>query len=232
MLEPEHGQNKNAARDQVEASGSASQQVEAERCRSPKKCPQVAAAQPLVLEGKSSQREQHDVTIFLHVLGIVQVGRAKQQSQHTGDSLVHAEAQLLQQAERDQRRKHSDKNIGAVADDYGAHGRVVFVTGKHMPVRDPGADQVRGQHDQRLADPKPAEDAAASAMQPELRVLIRKNLRLRGPQPVRGLQPVHGVGGAQFARLHYEGEQARDQAQKKTRIAQLSPRACSHSFAW
>ena len=42
-----------------------------------------------------------------------------------------------------------------------------------------------------------------------------KNLRLRSPQPVRGLQPVHGVGAAQFARLHDEGEQPRRQAQQK-----------------
>ena len=56
---------------------------------------------------------------------------------------------------------------------------------------------------------------AAAAMQAELGILVGKDLRLRSPEPVRGLQAVHGVGGAQFAGLHDEGEQARREAQKE-----------------
>ena len=52
-------------------------------------------------------------------------------------------------------------------------------------------------------------------VQAELGILVGKYLRLRRPEPVRGLQAVHGVGGAQFAGLHDEGEQSRGQTQKK-----------------
>ena len=66
---------------------------------------------------------------------------------------------------------------------------------------------------------------AAASVQAELWILVGKDLRLRSPEPVRGLQAVHGVGGAEFARLHDEGEQARGQAQKEERIPQLRPPA-------
>ena len=35
------------------------------------------------------------------------------------------------------------------------------------------------------------------------------------PEPVRGLEAVHGVGAAQFAGLDDEGEQTRGEAQKE-----------------
>jgi RimJ/RimL family protein N-acetyltransferase len=37
---------------------------------------------------------------------------------------------------------------------------------------------------------------------------------------MRGLQPMHGVGRSQFARLHHQGEEAGSQAQEKKRVAQ------------
>jgi hypothetical protein len=36
---------------------------------------------------------------------------------------------------------------------------------------------------------------------------------------MRGLEAVHRVGGAEFSRLHYEGQEGGGQAQKKKRIA-------------
>jgi hypothetical protein len=39
---------------------------------------------------------------------------------------------------------------------------------------------------------------------------------------VRGLQPVHGIGGAQFTGLHNERKQSRYEAQQEQRIPQPS----------
>ena len=74
-------------------------------------------------------------------------------------------------------------------------------------MRDPGADQIGWQHEQRLTDAVPAEDLSAAAMQAELRILVGKNLRLRCPEPVRGLQSMHRIGASQFARLHHKRKQ-------------------------
>ncbi len=155
----------------------------------------------------------------------MQVSRAEHQGQDAEHGLVEAEAQLAQQAERNQRRQNIDQNIGAVADNDAAYRRVILVFGENVPVGDPCGDQICGKHEQRLADAVPAEDAAAAAVQAELGILVGKHLRLRGPEPVRGLQAVHGVGGTQFARLHHEREQARGQAHKEERIPQLRPQA-------
>jgi len=43
-------------------------------------------------------------------------------------------------------------------------------------------------------------------VQSELGILVGENLRLRGPEPVRGLQAMGRVGGAQFAGLDTKGE--------------------------
>ena len=79
----------------------------------------------------------------------------------------------------------------------------------HVPTRSAGSIE------QRLADAIPTEDAAAAAMKSKLRIFVGKHLRLRSPEPVCGLQPVHGIGRAKFAGLHDEGEQSRRQAQQK-----------------
>ena len=52
-------------------------------------------------------------------------------------------------------------------------------------------------------------------MQAELGVFIGENLGLGRPNPVCGLQAVHGVGSTEFAGLHHEGEQDCRQAQKE-----------------
>ena len=89
-----------------------------------------------------------------------------------------------------------------------------------VPLRDPCANQIGGQHQQRLADAIPTEDLPAAPAQSELRILVVRDLRLRSPEPVRGLQTIGGVGRSEFARLHDEGEQSRRKAEKKQRVPQ------------
>jgi len=145
----------------------------------------------------------------------MQMSGAEQQCQHAGHGFVHGKAKLAQQAERDQRRQHVDQYACCVTDHDAAHGGVVFIFGKDWPVSNPGACQVGRQHEQRLADAVPAVELAAAAVQAEFGIVAGKHLRLRSPEPVRGLQAVHGVGGAEFARLHDKGEQSRREAQEK-----------------
>src|ERR1035441_5353426 len=83
----------------------------------------------------------------------------------------------------------------------------------------PCGSEISGQHEQTLANTIPAVDLASAAVQAELGILVGEDLWLRGPEPVRGLESVHGVGSAEFARLHDEGEQGGGQAQEKKRIA-------------
>src|SRR5208282_1636886 len=78
------------------------------------------------------------------------------------------------------------------------------------------------------ADAIPAIEMASTAVQAKFGILVGKNLRLRGPEPMRGLQAMGGVGRAQLARLHHESEQPRSQTQKKKGIAQPSAETRSH----
>jgi len=71
----------------------------------------------------------------------------KQQRQHSGDRFSYAEAQLDEQAERDERGEDGHQNVGAGADHNTAYGRVVFVLREDGPVGDPSADDVGGQHE-------------------------------------------------------------------------------------
>ena len=158
----------------------------------------------------------------------MQMSGAEQQGQNSGGSFVHAETELAQQAERDQRGQDIHQNAGAVADDDAAYGWVVFISDENRPAGDPGGDYICGQHEQGLADAVPAEDLAVATVQAELGIFIGKHLRLRRPQPVCGLQAVHGVGGAQFAGLHDEGEQSCRQTEQDQRIAQPGAQARSH----
>src|SRR5208282_3801397 len=75
-------------------------------------------------------------------------------------------------------------------------------------------------HEQRLADAIPAIETPATAVQAKLGILVGKNLRLRGPEPMRGLKAMRRVGGSQLARLHHEREQPCGQTQQKKGIAQ------------
>jgi hypothetical protein len=57
-------------------------------------------------------------------------------------------------------------------------------------------------------------------MQPELGIFVGKNLRLGGPEPVRSLEPMHGIGCAELARLDDKGKKTSGQTQKEKGIRQ------------
>jgi hypothetical protein len=52
-------------------------------------------------------------------------------------------------------------------------------------------------------------------VQTKFRILVRKDLRLGGPERVRHLQPVHGVRRTQFTGLDQKGEKAGNQEKEK-----------------
>ena len=153
---------------------------------------------------------------------------AEHQCQHARRRLFQAKAQLAQEPECYQRRKNVDQNVGAVADHNAAHGGIVFVIGEDRPVRNPRPQKIGGQHQQRLPDAIPAIKPPSPAMQAKLGILVGENLRLRGPDPMRGLQPVRRVGGPQLARLHHKSKQPRRQTQEEKRIAQPVCETRSH----
>ena len=156
------------------------------------------------------------------------MGGREQQRQHARHGLFHGKAQLTEQPECDERGENAHPNVGDVADHDAAHGRVVAVTREDRPVRNPRPQQIGGQHEQRLTDAIPAIETSATTVQAKLGILVGENLRLRGPEPMRGLKPMHRVGRPQLARLHDESEQPRGQTQKKKWIAQPSSEARSH----
>ena len=47
---------------------------------------------------------------------------------------------------------------------------------------------------------------------------------------MRGLETVHGVGSAEFTRLHDEGEQSGGQAEEETRVAKVLAEARGHRW--
>ena len=94
MLEPEHGQQEDTAGQQIQSGRHSSQEVQSQSCRTQKERSTAAAAQPLVLERKSSQSQKHDVIVFLQVLRVMHVSRAKQQRQNAGDGFIDAKTQL------------------------------------------------------------------------------------------------------------------------------------------
>ena len=145
----------------------------------------------------------------------MQVSGAEQQRQNSVDGLFPLKPELPQETKGDEGGKHVEQNVRAVANHDAAHRRIVLVSGEDVPACNPGPDHIRGQHQQRLADSVPAENLSAAAVQPELGIFVGEDLRLGSPQPVRGLQAVHRVGGAQFSRLHHEGEERRGQSQQK-----------------
>jgi hypothetical protein len=67
-------------------------------------------------------------------------------------------------------------------------------------------------------------------VQAELGILVREYLRLRSPEPVRGLEAMHGVGGADFAGLDDEGKQACSETQQDDGIGQPPARARVHDW--
>ncbi len=187
-------------------------QVQSEGGRADEKRAPAARPQPLILKRETGQRQQHDVVVLLHVLRIVQVRSAEQQCQDAENGFLHGKRKLAQKAECDERSQNVNQDACQVDNHDAAHGRIVFVIGENRQPRDAGSHQVRGQHEQALADPEPAVEPPAAANETELGIFIGKDLRLRGPEPVRGLQPVHGIGSAEFSRLHNEGQQRGNQA--------------------
>ncbi len=97
---------------------------------------------------------------------------AENQRQHARDLLVDAESEKPQQAEADQRAQDADQNIRAVADENIAHGGIGVVIVKRRQPLDVGADDVRGKHQQRLADAVPAVELAVASVDAKVRVVL------------------------------------------------------------
>ena len=88
----------------------------------------------------------------------------------------------------------------AVADDDVAHAGIgVVVLGKDGETGDIGADHIRRQQDQRLAQAVPTLQLSPAAVYPKLGEFVGKHLRLPCPPSVSRLQAMGGVGGAQLA---------------------------------
>ena len=87
-------------------------------------------------------------------------------------------------------------------------------------MRNPRPKEIGGQHEQRLAYAIPAIKTPSTAVQAKFGILVGENLRLRGPEPMRSLKPMHGIGCPQLPRLHHESEQPRGQTQENKRVTQ------------
>ena len=144
---------------------------------------------------------------------------ATQQSQNAHHGLRDSEVQLPQEAETNQRRQHRHQDVDAVADDDVAHAGIgVVVLGKDGKARDIGADHIRRQQEQRLADAIPALQLSPAAVHAEFGKFVGKHLRFGSPQGVGGLQAMGGVGGAQLTGLHHEGDETGGQGQQEKRV--------------
>jgi hypothetical protein len=62
-----------------------------------------------------------------------------------------------------------------------------------------------------LADAVRGVEAAAATVKSEVRILIRKDLRLAGPEGVSYLETLGGVRSAEFTGLDEEGEKSGDE---------------------
>src|SRR5271154_5348088 len=89
---------------------------------------------------------------------------AENQRQHASDPLIDVEAEKPKQAEADQRAKDADQYIRAVADEDVAHGWICVVVAKHGQAVEVGTDDIRGKHEQRLADAVPAIELAVASV--------------------------------------------------------------------
>jgi len=66
-----------------------------------------------------------------------------------------------------------------------------------------------------LTDAIPGIEAAAASVEPELGIFIGKDLGLAGPEGMRHLETVGGVGGAELTGLDEEGEESRDEKEQE-----------------
>ena len=117
----------------------------------------------------------------------MEMSGAEHEREHARDRLFHAKAQLNEQPESDERGKNVDQNIGGAADHDAADFRVIAVIGEEGPVLNPRPENIGGQHEQRLPDAIPAIKPPSAPHRTEVGIIVRQNLRLRGPEPVRGL---------------------------------------------
>jgi len=215
-FQQEDEQEEQAAGEQIEAGGEAREQVQSEGRRADQKGAPGAGLQPFVLEGEADKREETDVVVLHHVLRVVQVRGEQEQSERAGDGLVYGEVKLAQKAEGNERGEDAEQDVGAEGDEDAADGWVVAeVVGEDGEVLDPGADDVGGEHEQRLTDTVPALQGASAAVDAEFGEFVGEYRRLGCPESVSGLQAVGSVGGAQFSGLDGEGDQARGEGEQK-----------------
>ena len=153
---------------------------------------------------------------------------AENQRQHASDLLVHAKTEKPKQAEADQCAEHADQNVRGVADENIAHGRVHVVAVKHRQALDVCADDIRGKHQQGLADAVPAVELAVAAVNAKVRIVLGVHGRLGSPERVRGLQAVSSVARTEFTGLHDERRKKRYEPQEKRRISKQTAEAGGH----
>jgi len=83
-------------------------------------------------------------------------------------------------------------------------------------------------HQQRLPDAIPTLQTSAATVHTELRIFPWKYGRFRCPKGVGGLKPMLCVGGAEFSRLHYEGDKASAKGQQEERCTEPSAKKVDH----
>ena len=143
----------------------------------------------------------------------------EQQSQNAHHGLGNAEIKLPQEAEANQRRQHRQQDVGAVADDDVAHAGIgVVVLRKDGEACDIGANHIRGQKEQRLADAIPALQLSPAAVNTEFRKFVRKYLGFASPKGMRRLQAMGRISRAQLAGLHHERDETGGQSQQEKRV--------------
>jgi hypothetical protein len=81
-----------------------------------------------------------------------------------------------------------------------------------------GAYEVGWKHEQRLTDAVPGIEAAATAVESELRVFLGKDLGLVSPKGVGYLQAVRGIGCAKLAGLDEKGKECGDEQEQGNRM--------------
>src|SRR5207245_11727534 len=132
--------------------------------------------------------------VLPQVLHVGQVGGAEQQHKNAHDGLPQIKPEQAEKPEADQRGKNADQDICRIADKDIADGGIAVVITKDWQLLKISSGNVGWQHQQRLANAVPVVETAATSVYTEFRIFVVKNRGLRGPERMRGLQPVHGVG--------------------------------------
>src|SRR5260370_17243202 len=93
-----------------------------------------------------------------------------------------------------QRRENVDQNSRRIADkDIADGGVVAVVIAKNRQLLKICSDDVRWQHQQRLAKTVPVVELAAAPVNAEFGIFIGENCWFRRPKRMRSLQTMHGV---------------------------------------